>query len=758
MKRIGIIGSGTLGSHLTAFFAGCGCDVMLFGRKGGAARAKARLPKLKPGPLYALSDSKRIEAVDLKDGAARMKECEWIIECVSESMDAKRGIYETVSQNINDEAICTSATSGITLSKLAPLVSDQVKPRFFITHFFFPPRRMKLVEIVAGDDTNGEAVEKISSFLSERCGKGVVRAKDTPNFIANRIGVHHVMDAYHRVAEKGWFIEAVDTIMGVPLGRPSTGIFRMADMVGIDTVAAVAGTAAAHAEEDPYSERCRIPQYLQQMVVKGWHGLKGGQGFYKNAGEKRYVYDPMRGTYRPRISFKPRSLIEFAEEPDVAKRMRGIVFANDQGGEIAWDLISTMLVHAADVSGEISDDVESIDRAMRWGYGWELGPFEIWDALGVRDVSERLARENRPVPDIVRDLLHTGRNSFYERQHQHALFPSHFSPAIEKNPAGEFADMGKGVGLLTVSENAAATTKRLNELIDHALVRVEYEWRALVIAGPADSLTWTYNLYDLLNKARLGRFGDIDEMLKEQQNLAQRIYRSPAPVVMVTSGKLSGVAAELSLSTAHRHSWVETQAFFNHLLLGLVPAAGGCLRLLRQASEHEKRLRSAWKRGPGMCSDGGPHPAARKAFELLGGVARSQSAYDAQDMGVFSPSDTVTMDRDRVVEDALRIAHTVASTYEVPSARPITMTGKGGRVVLKQAMNDYARKGLLRADDARVCEHLAHVLTGGNAPVMLHADERYVLDLEREAFLSLIGTPMTQARIEYYLKTGKYLR
>lgn len=731
---------------------------MLFGRKGGAARAKKRLPKLKPGPLYALSDTKRIEALDLKDGAHRMNECDWVIECVSESIDAKREVYEIVSQKLGEKAVCTSATSGITLSRLASLVGEEVRPRFFITHFFFPPRYMKLVEVVANDDTDREVVKRISSFLSERCGKGVVRAKDTPNFIANRIGVHHVMDAFHRVAEKGWFVEAVDTIMGAPLGRPVTGIFRMADMVGIDTVAAVAGTAAAHADEDPHSERCRIPQYLQQMIAKGWRGAKGGQGFYKNAGEKRYVYDPMRGTYRPRVSFRPRSLIDSAEEEDVAKRLRKIVFANDQGGEIAWDLISTMLVHAADVSGEIADDVESIDRAMRWGYGWKLGPFEIWDALGVREVSERLMGENRHVPNMVRDLLHAGRNSFYERQHQHTLFPSHFSPAIEKNPAGEFSDMGKGVGLLSVSENAAATTKRLNELIDHALVRVEYEWRALVVAGPADSFTWTYNLYDLLNKARLGRFGDIDEMLKQQQNLAQRIYRSPAPVVMVTSGKLSGVAAELSLSAAHRHAWVETTAWFNHLLLGLVPAAGGCLRLLQQVLDSEKRLRSAWRRGDGMCSDGGPHPAVMKTFELIGSVARSQSAYDAKDMGLFSPSDTVTMDRDRVVEDALRIAHTVASMYEPPLARPITMTGNGGKVVLEQTMNDYARKGLLRADDAKVCEHLAHVLTGGNAPVMLHADEKYILDLEREAFLSLIGTPMTQARIEYYLKTGKYLR
>jgi len=758
MKRIGIIGSGTLGSHLAGFFAGCGCDVMLFGRKGGAARAKARLPKLKPGPLYALSDAKRIEAVDLKDGAERIKECDWIIECVSERIESKREIYETISQNLSETAICTSATSGITLAKLAPLVSEEVRRRFFITHFFFPPRRMKLVEVVADDDTDAEAVKRISSFLKERCGKGVVRAKDTPNFIANRIGVHHVMDAFHRVAEKGWFIEAVDTIMGAPIGRPATGIFRMADMVGIDTVAAVAGTAAANAEDDPHSERCRIPQYLQQMVAKGWHGAKGGQGFYKKTGDKRYVYDPMRGTYRPKVSFRPRSLIDCNEEPDVAKRLRRIVFANDQGGEIAWDLISTMLVHAAEVSGEIADDVESIDQAMRWGYGWELGPFEIWDALGVREVSDRLRGENRRVPRIVRDLMHTGRGSFYEQQHQHSLFPKHFSPAIEKNPAGEFSDMGKGVGLLTVSENAAGVTRRLTELIDHALVRVEYEWHALVIAGPDNSLTWTYNLYELLNKARLGRYGDIDEMLKEQQNLAQRIYRSPAPVVMVTAGKLSGVAAELSLSAAHRHAWIETSAWFNHLLLGLVPSAGGCLRMLQQVADREKRRRSSWKRGSGMCADGGPHPAVKKAFELIGGVACSQSAYDAKDMGLFVPTDTVTMDRDCVVEDALRIAHTVASTYDVPKARPIPMPGKGSMSVLKQAMKDYERKGMLRADDARVCEQLAHVLTGGNMPVMLRADEQYILDLEREAFLSLVGTPMTQARIEYYLKTGKYLR
>lgn len=758
MKRIGIIGSGTLGSHLAAFFAGCGCDVLLFGRKGGAVRAKARLPKLKPMPLYALADSKRIEAYNLADDAARLKECDWIIECVSERLETKHEIYEVIAAHCRDDAVVTSATSGITLTKLLPAVSESLRPRFFITHFFFPPRRMKLVEVITGGETDGEAANKVTGFLSERCGKGVVFAKDTPNFIANRIGVHYVMDAVHRIAEKGWFVEAVDTVMGAPLGRPATGIFRMADMVGVDTVAAVAGTAAAHAEEDPHAERCRIPQYLQQMIANGWSGAKSGQGFYKRDGDKYLVFDPARGTYRPRVSFKPRSLIDSDEEPDVVKRMRRIVFANDQGGEIAWSMMSTMLVHAAEVAGEIADDVESIDRAMRWGYGWELGPFETWDALGVHDVCERLTREGKNVPRLVRDLLNSGKRSFYEEERQYALFPSHFSPAIERNPAGEFFDMGKGLGLLTVSENAASFTSRLIELIDHALVRVEQEWHALIIAGPDNSFTWTYNLYDFLNKARLGRYGDIDTMLRQYQQLAQRIHTSPAPVVMVMAGKVSGVAAEFALAAAHRHAWIETSAWFNHLLLGLVPAAGGCLRMLEHCNAHERRARSTWKRGKGMVRDGGPHPAVKKAFELIGGVARSQSAYDAKDLGFFAPDDTVTMDRDRIVEDGLRIAHTVAQAHKRAEEVMLALPGRGGEFVLKQAMRDFERKGQLRADDRRVCEHLAHVLTGGDIPIIHRVDEQYILDLEREAFLSLIGTPMTQTRIEHFLKTGKYLR
>ncbi len=763
MKRIGVIGTGTLGPQLAALFAGCGVRAILFGRQGKARAARNLLGRTKPPALYTQSDKEFIEPADLDRDARRLKDCDWIIECIAEDVEAKRSLYKRIQPFIRDDAVLTSATSGLTRALIAEGIDDRLRPRFFITHFFFPPRYMKLVEVVAGDQVDGDAVSTITSFLEERMGKGIVFAKDTPNFIANRIGVHYVMDAMHLVAERGWPVEAVDTTMGPAAGRPSTAIFRMADMVGIDMVAAVASTIVSHCAHDAHTERCRIPQYLQRMIVNGWTGRKGGQGFYKREGERTMVIDPGRLTYRPTLKFLPPSVAEASAERDAARRLRRVVLANDPGGEIAWTVVSNALVQAADIAGDIADDIESVDRAMRWGYGWELGPFETWDALGVEVVCERLEAERREIPRMVRDMVSQGRSSFYEHPRAGRTTFVGRREAVFANAAGMIRDAADGVGVLALYEGSFGV--HAVEIMREMLKRAEFMWRGVIVTNEGDAFPGTLNLYDLLNKARLGRWSDIDGMLVDYQELAQRIRYAKRPIVWAPAGAARGIAAELCLAPPHRCFWVESSLWLDHLLLGLVPAAGGCLNLLKICEDHEHMKRVATMRGVGMCDDGGPHPKVKRAFELIGSAVRSQSAFDAKKAALAAPDDIVVMDRETLLTRCAVALSAIAEDYEPPHPRDLILPGRGGEMALVNDMR--TRMGMFpagtrpRSDvqhDVLICKRLARVLCGGDRPTVHQASDRHVLDLEREAFLSLIGTQESQARIEHFLKSGTYLR
>jgi len=735
MKKIGVVGTGVLGPQLAGLFAGCGASVILFGRKGKAISAVAGLKKLRPPAIYTANDLESIEPADIERDIDRIAECDWVVECIQENVEAKRRLFGNIGPKLRDDAIITSGTSGLTRKRLTEGMDENIRSRFFITHFFYPPRYMRLTEMVTDDEVDAEAMEKVASFLKNSVGKGIVFAKDTPNFIANRIGVQYVMDAMHLVVERGWPLEAVDTVMGEATGRPSTGIFRMADMVGIDTVAMVAGTVVSQLTHDPRADRCRIPQYMQKMIVNGWTGAKTGQGFYKREGEKRFVIDPARLSYRPTLRFMPHSVVDVAAERNAAERIRKMVWADDPGGEIAWTMVSNSIVYAAEVAREISDDVESIDRAMRWGYGWELGPFETWEALGVDAVCRRLEQEGRRIPPNVQGF---GKSRSMQVASDLGV--------VYRNNSGDLTATRDDTALITFYATKKSFDENCLSLMHESLNIAEREWRGVVVTGEDDSFPGWMNFYDLLNKTRLGKWKDINSALIALQGLSQRIRYFRKPIVFAPASGLRGVGAEVCLAAPYRHFWVESTVWMDHLLMGLVPAAGGCLNLLKQCGEIEKTK--------GI----GPHPKVKRAFEILGSAARSISAIDSKASALAMPSDGVAMNRELLLDDTIAALLEISADYVAPQPVPIVLTGRGGEMALRNDMRNYRQLGMLSPDNAVVCARLARILSGGDRATIHQIDERHVLDLEREAFLSLLGTETTQKRIEHFLKTGRYMR
>ncbi len=435
MNTIGILGINHLTLELAALFAGTGARVLLFGEGDAAARALLALARHPRGVLFMRRDLMRIEPLELPSHAPRLHECAWIIDGTEDVRRDFSTRAAMVAASCAPDAVFTVSTSHATRAELAVQVDPKLRARFFITHFFYPPRRVKLVELVAGAEVDPTVCARVAQFLEERLGKGVVYAHDTPNFIAERIGIMDVMHAMHLVQEQGWPIEAVDTVMGPPLGRPAHGIFSRADMIGIDAVAAAATSAAARLAHDPRIERFRLPQYLQGMIVRGWTGKKAGQGFYTYEGAKRCAFDPVTQSYRPQLMFMPRSIAESEDGHEAAARLRRIAMSEDPGGEIAWNMLASTLTYAAEVAHELADEVSAIDRAMRWGYGWKLGPFEMWDVLGWEHVCARLIDEGHAVPKLIRKRMKEGRTKFYAPEDQRDDSPQHGSRGLPPHRA-----------------------------------------------------------------------------------------------------------------------------------------------------------------------------------------------------------------------------------------------------------------------------------------------------------------------------------
>ena len=770
INKVAVIGSGVMGKGIAAHLANCGIPSLLLDlKREWVEKALADLPKARPALLYDAADLRLITPGTIDADLEKIRECDWIIEVIIEQLQPKQELYAKIEKLVKPGQIVSSNTSGISWTKLVEGRGAPFKQHFCITHFFNPVRYLKLVELVGGANTNPAVLQTMQTFLTDVLGKGVVFAKDTPSFIANRIGVHGMMVALHAVAEHGWRIEDVDRVLGPTLGRPKSAIFRTADIVGLDTIAHVARNTYEACPTDEARAIYRLPAFVEKMVQEKSLGQKSGKGFYfktKNAvGESTILtLDAATGAYREQGKLKTPSLGQAKNIDDLAERIRTVVWADDDAGKMAWPLISETLVYAANRVPEIADDFVSVDRAMQWGFGWELGPFATWDALGVRRVVERLEQEKRAVPMLVQQLLKRGNDAFYATASAKPTL--HVLPllkaqqrVVKQNDSASLIDFGDGVFCCEFHTKLNAIDEGVIGMLNDSLDYVVEHGVGLMIGNEGQNFCVGANLMLIFLEIQQKNWDRIEQIVRDFQAVCQRLRFSPKPVVAVPFGLALGGGCEIVLGAGHVRAAAETYIGLVELGVGLVPAGAGCKNMVLRAEAMCRAQRNPHDRIWMSPDDGGPFPKVKLAFEAIGYATVATSAKDAQRIGYLRATDCYTIDRDRLLADAKADVLALAKNYQPPQNRTdIMLPGQGGYLAAVNAVRQARALGALTDYDQLLGEKLAYILTGGNHPNLHKATEQEILDRECEVFLSLCGEERTLARIQHMLATGKPLR
>lgn len=740
-----MIGSGVMGSGIAAHLANCGIPSYLL---DVVPPDLEKIRKASPAHLYDADDIRLITVGLLDQNLEKLRECDWIIEAVTEKLDVKKNLYNKIKPYIRDSAWVSSNTSGLPLNEL------KFRDKFCITHFFNPPRYLKLIEVV------GEAKELVE-FIEEKLGKGVVKAKDTPNFIANRIGVFHVYDCFHMTYEKNWPLSNVEKVMGPATLHPKSAAFRTCDLVGLDTLSLVAKTCYDGCKEDENRNRFKNPAFLDQMIAKGLVGAKVGQGFYKKDKETKEILAINLQTleYGPQQKFRADSLGKVREMTEPAEKLRTVVFADDEAGQIAWPLMSNMLVYAANRVPEISDSIEDVDRALRWGFGWELGPFEMWDALGVPQVVERLQKEGRAVPKLVQEILKKG-GKFYPKPNLTFLKSRKANGGVvESNAGGSIVDLGDGVFCAEFQSKMNAIDGDVIETINKALARAEKEGLGVVITNEGENFSVGANLMLILLTAQQKDWKQLDYIVQEFQKTMQKIRFSPKPVVAAPFNLVLGGGCEVCLSAAHIEAHAETYMGLVEVGVGILPAGGGCKNMILRWEEKLTKPKSPQNMIWFSPLDGGVFPKVGKSFEMIAMGKVATSAKEGKKFGLLRKSDGVTLNRDNLTQAAKKKVLELAKNYQPPKMREdIQLPGRGGEVALVSGAHAFYLRGEISDHDMLIAKTVAHVLAGGDMPTIHYTSEQHILDLEREAFLKLCGEEKTQARMQHMLMNGKPLR
>jgi 3-hydroxyacyl-CoA dehydrogenase len=732
-----------MGSRIAAHFANAGIpSVLLDVSTELASRGVENAAKQKPGGFFTAAAASLIAVGNFQDDLGRVRDCDWIIEAVTENLEIKRSLWSRVEALRRPEAIVSTNTSGIPLRQISEGFSLAFRKHFLGTHFFNPPRYLHLLEVIPGQDTDPQVVEFVTYFADRRLGKGIVLCKDTPNFIANRIGAFFGGTIQKITMEGGYTVEEVDAITGSLIGLPNSASFRLLDIVGLDIWAFV-GTNLYHAvPNDPWRDRFLMTDPVQKMVERGWLGEKSGQGFYKRVGKEIHAIDLHTFEYHPVA--KPKVTFEIE---DLGERLRALVKQTDRVGTFLWKLYSDLFLYSAAMVPEISDRIVEIDRAMRWGYAHKLGPFELWDALGFEDVCQRLEADRREIPENIRKMRGRGAKSLYKAEDyfdlvhtsykplEHRVLELKRSPVIRHNAGASLLDLGDGV--LCVEFHSKMNTLGEDQIgmIHAGLEEAGKNFEAMVIANQGENFSAGANLVLMLLLAQQGEWDDLARAVHrfQQMNLALKYAR--CPVVVAPFARSLGGGCEIPLHAARVQASAETYMGLVEVGVGLIPAGGGCKEMLLRLKD------------------------PRRAFELIGMAKVSSSAEDARQLGFLTSADRVSMNPERLVGDAKELALSLVKDYVPGSPRTdIKVGGDNAFAMLKLGAWSMFKGGYISEYDMVVGEKLAHVLSGGRLTGEQTVSEQCLLDLEREAFLSLCGNPKTQERMQYMLKTGKPLR
>ena len=811
MKRIhkvAVLGAGTMGARIAAHFANAGVPSLLLdivppnlpADAGGAARNKIAAAglegarKSKPAAFFDASLARLVTVGNFEDDLKRLADVDWIIEAVVENLEIKRTLLRKVEAIRKPGTIVTTNTSGLPVAKIAEGFSDDFRRSWFGTHFFNPPRYMRLLELIPTPEADPELIAAVTHFCDAQLGKGVVMAKDTPNFIGNRIGTFSVLNVMRLMQEMDLSVEEVDALTGQAVGWPRSATFRTIDLVGLDVLGHVVGNMTQNVRDE--RSELQIPAFFRQMIEHKWLGDKTKGGFYKkvkSAGkeDERMAINWKTLEYRPRQKpkFAALEMAKNVEDPGARLRMLlgldgGALQKADKATTFLWSSLSDLWTYAANRIPEISDSVVEIDQAMRNGFSWELGPFELWDAAGVEATVGRMKKENHPVAANVEKLLRSGQKSWYADDAKTASGRKYFDLAsagwkpvavpegvwsvevaiktrsngvVKKNSGASLVDLGDGVGCIQFHSKMNALGADILSLILQTLKPggPGDGFDAFVISNDAQNFSVGANLMLLLMSVQEEEWDDVDLVIRLFQGMTQAIKFSPKPVVSAPFGLTLGGGCEISLHAASRQPHAELYMGLVEVGVGLLPGGGGCKEMLLRAVDSAASIRPD---GRGESVE--VMEAMKKAFETIATGKVGTSAEEARGLGFLSSSDRITMNRERVLSDAkTRALERVRAGYEPPVMRT-NIPAPGENILAALKMGVYLmRQGEFISDhELKLGTKIAEVLCGGNVTPGTPVSEQYLLDLEREAFKSLCGEKKTQERIQFTLKTGKTLR
>jgi 3-hydroxyacyl-CoA dehydrogenase len=789
IKKAAVLGSGVMGSGIAAHLANIGIPTLLLDivpreltedekAKGLTLEDRVvrnrisnssiqKLLKQKPAPLTVKKNLSLIEAGNLEDDLVKLNNVDWVIEVVVENLNVKKQVFEKVDQCRKPGSIISSNTSGISVEAMVEGRSEDFQKHFLGTHFFNPPRYLKLLEVIPTQYTDPEVLSFMKTFGEDVLGKGVVEAKDTPNFIANRIGTYGLLITVQEMLKGGYSVGEIDSITGPLVGRPKSATFRTLDVVGLDTFYHVANNVYEKVEGKE-KEVFEIPEFIKTMVEKGWLGSKSGQGFFLKKGKEILELDPSTLEYGPRKKLTTPSTELSKQEKGSANKLKALVYANDRAGQFLWNTMSQSLVYSAQLLGEIADDIVAIDRAMKWGFGWEMGPFESWDAIGVSKSVQKMKDSGLEVPSWVDDMLEQGFTSFYKEENGDLYFYNHgeykpveFNPkvidikkikkqkgVIKKNSGASLIDLGDGVALLEFHSPNNAIGLDIIQMINFAIDEVEKSYKGLVIGNQGKNFCVGANLAMMLMEAQDDNIFELDMVVRHFQNAMMRIKYSSKPVVSAPFGMTLGGGAEVCLPAAHIQASAETYMGLVEVGVGLLPGGGGNKEL------YIKHLESFPNGVPFDLQN-----VANKVFETIATAKVSTSGEEARDNNFLDFADGISVNGDHLLYDAKQAVLSLHEKgYKQKVRRKIPVVGETGYATLLLGAEAMKLSGYISDHDLKIAKKVAYVIAGGKVPFGTEVDEQYLLDLEREAFLSLIAKPKTQQRMQHMLVKGKPLR
>ena len=798
IKKAAVLGAGTMGAGIAAHLSNAGIPTLLLDiapreltadeeKKGLTLESPAvrnrivnalfeAAKKLRPAPFMLGDNAKLISTGNFTDDLVKLKDCDFVIEAVVENLEIKHKLFAEVEKHRKPGAVIASNTSGIPIDSIAEPFSDDFKQHFVGIHFFNPPRYMKLVEVIPGSKTSGEIACKIAGFLDQRLGKGVVPAKDRPNFIANRIGVFGMMATIHEMIAMGFTPTEVDQMTGKAIGHASSATFRTSDLVGLDVTAHVTTNLYPAVPEDEDREVFQLPDLIKTLLEKKLLGDKTKGGFYKKSKDaegKRVILELDLATfeYKPQVKTKFPSIDAAKQIEDTAKRVKALVWGDDRVGEFLWKTTSRVCRYAANRIPEIAGTIVEIDNAIKWGFGWEIGVFEAWDAIGVSESVERMRKEGQAIPANVEKMLASGVATFYKNEKgSHSFYDlvaGEYKPmpdrpgvmilktvkerrgVIKTNPGASLIDIGDGVACLEFHSKMNSIGGDTVSMMNFAIDEVEKNFKGLVVGNQGGNFCAGANIMMLLLAAQEEEWDDIAMGVRALQKAVMRLRYSAKPVVTAPYGLTLGGGCEIAMHGDKVRAAGETYMGQVEVGVGLIPAGCGTKEMTMRAMDAAAKT-----------PDADPLAFLKKTFELLGMGKVATSGQEAKAWGFLRDSDSISMNGDRLIADAKQeVLNLDASGYVQPVERTdIMVLGESAQAAMKLALHMMKQGGFISDHDVLIGKKLAKVMSGGDLNHKTFVSEQYLLDLEREAFVSLCGERKTQERIAAMLKTGKPLR